>query len=889
MFVFAKNCLSPKNFGLPSFLCAVFQLFVLTLVAIGHLLRYNETGPFSPFTSDSGLITNTREDRESCFQLNKKVRDSSFPSLVFSFLSVSFPLGIAVIYSVTVSGRVNEIEVNLKVHRNKQNKTTVHVLYFYLIHLVQRSFLGILFTVIQYAYIHPKDFSFCCQCVTDKAANSNTKSAFISSIFNRTCMTYINPMESVANRYDVNLSFINIIIAFVLIGEFAYLWCRLNMPLNTTKWVVWDDEITFVTTYFLRKEDIEILVIYKQKILSRSCPANVNYIQEKQSGIDNMVVDFVIHTEPCPRKFVEDRHEMYDVHMKISEELIRLDTTKDLFLPNKDTKDKYPSRILAIGRSGIGKTVLAEKVLHDWAAGVDDIYTDKFVFLFKLRWFRSKDDKWKKLSLMKFLRVGTLLTDAEFMLVYENICCHKLKPILVFDGLHEVDDKLDKFVEESSMLPNDSNASISALCWFVKLVAGEAVMQSGEPFVSTVLVTSRPTVKSFHKKFSFDRNIEVIGLTLQKMENCVIRFCQGKNKPNKKKVIWNTISSSSELSSLCYIPVNCHIVCVTLSGCITDSKQANPDLPNTLAQLYQKSLYYFENHERDVNVSPMTNEELTKLQKLAFHLMEDKKLIIDESDLDETLNRSHFLNRFLNPHLSFKAQFSFVHGTIQEFLAAKHVTETFVFDEIKEFISKRVRMCRWHLVIKFIFGLLGIKYEMMNYSKKCIYSLVTNWLHLNGDDKQILQLTYNNVFALSCLKEVGSVEIIKEICENTDLDGVQEMISGYENLTESDWVAIAFVCRYMKNLTRLCLRHTTTNSFLLFRVKSFVELHIFQNTFSDEKLELDQVFEVLNEPHYPTLPSYDYARLTFWSCMVSMFKGQHYTWKLFFKTEKQTT
>ena len=49
--------------------------------------------------------------------------------------------------------------------------------------------------------------------------------------------------------------------------------------------------------------------------------------------------------------------------MEVPPNAICLEQVKDLFYPNKDTKQKCPHKILVISRPGIGKTVLTEKIL----------------------------------------------------------------------------------------------------------------------------------------------------------------------------------------------------------------------------------------------------------------------------------------------------------------------------------------------------------------------------------------------------------------------------------------------------------------------------------------------------------------------------------------------
>jgi hypothetical protein len=111
---------------------------------------------------------------------------------------------------------------------------------------------------------------------------------------------------------------------------------------------------------------------------------------------------------------------------------------------------------------------------------------------------------------------------------------------------------------------------------FIKLVLGDLLKGA------TVLVTSRQTADDFYSRLDFDRIVEIIGFTSDKIEEYVNRFCDNNNTSDLKTKIWNHIKSSSELLNLCYIPVNCFVVCVTLSGCLSDPTNETGALPTTL-------------------------------------------------------------------------------------------------------------------------------------------------------------------------------------------------------------------------------------------------------------------------------------------------------------------
>ena len=130
------------------------------------------------------------------------------------------------------------------------------------------------------------------------------------------------------------------------------------------------------------------------------------------------------------------------------------------------------------------------------------------------------------------------------------------------------------------------------------------------------------------------------------------------------------------------------------------------------------------------------------------------------------MKNSGLLNSLSNPYSQAQTQFCFIHLTIQEFLAAKHVTETFTQEEIKEFIISHIESGKWHLVLQFIAGLLGKK----NYYKHSVLAFAECFLVKDGN----LELRDNSLtlLVLKCLREVNDEDIAKEACETTAMNDV---------------------------------------------------------------------------------------------------------------------
>ena len=539
---------------------------------------------------------------------------------------------------------------------------------------------------------------------------------------------------------------------------------------------------------------------YKIQVSRSPRSIGLNLGTKSKDDFDELCINLVIHTERAPHKFSKDieRQEIYDVYMKVPRNSICLKDIKDLFYPNKDTKWEFPRNILVVGRPGIGKTVLTEKIMRDWESRVDEFYHDKIAFYLKFRWFKDMKD----INLKTFLCNGTQLSDEKFKKIYEEITTYPGKAILIFDGLDEFRSDFDCLNGLSP--PNDPDFPMSPISLFSKLISGHFLPEA------TVLVTSRPTANEFYSKFNFDRNVEIIGFTEDRIEEYVTKFCHIHDRDLKPK-IWNHIKSSLDLLNSCYIPVNCWIV-VTI---LFERVQADPtneieSLPTTLTDLYQTAVSYLdENHFRNVG-GQSSEEAIKKLQSLAFKGIGPMQLIFDSKSFDEQMKQSGLLNSLSNPHSQAQTQFCFIHLTIQEFLAARHVIEMFSPKKIKEFISSHINSPKWHLVLQFIAGLLGKEIKMFQKDryKDCVLAFAKSFELTSKDAVFDVAENYTSLLIMKCLREVEDEEIVKEACETTAIDDIIDLRFGFGpvKMSSSDWSAVLFlVCKHMKNLKKLNL------------------------------------------------------------------------------------
>ena len=834
-----KEFLAPKTFGTCVYICSIVQVLCgVVFTGITVSLKEGEAEKFTCYVPpESTLIYKTQVDK-ACFSKYQQHYNAPLRFYIFVLMSTWFPIVFAVIYSLSVRHRVDQVDSNDSEAGNQVQNRTFYVFRFYFIHLAIRVLCGVLFTVLQHTLLFPRGFDFEFGC-------NLPPTVLPTGIFKKTGVSQLNNTASIAceNSSDkhtmwVIISVFNALFAFIIFVEIIRL-CR-RFPVY--KYITGKGcDTQFIKDYLPRKEykavETELPCVssnlqqepvspnlqqepvssnLQQESVSSNLqqePVSPNLQQESVSSIglnlgtsskndfNELYINLVIHTERAPHKFSKDmeRHEIYDVYMRVPENATRLEEVKDLFYPNEDTKQKYPRKILVAGRPGIGKTVLTEKIMRDWASRVDKFYHDKIAFYFKFRWFNEKDKE--DMTLETFLHDGTQLSDKEFEKIYEEIRKYPEKAILIFDGL-------DEFNSESDCLKNrpprnDPDFPMSPIWLFSKLISGNFLPGA------TVVLTSRPTANEFYSEFKFDRTVEIIGFTEDKIEEHVTKFCKSHDRVDVKPKIWNHIKSSSDLLSSCYIPVNCWIVVTILFEKLKDSKNETVALPTTLTELYHEAVTHFNKKHFRKTSGQSSEEAMKKLQSLAFKGIKPMQLIFDSKLFDEQMKQSGLLNSLSNPHSQAQTQFCFIHLTIQEFLAARHVIEKFKPKNIKEFIFSHIKSSKWHLVLQFIAGLLGKEIKMFQKDryKDCVLAFAKSFELTSEDGVFDVKKNYTSLLIMKCLREVEDEEIVKEACETTAINDIVELryYDGPVTLTSSDWSAVSLVCKHMKNLKKLYL------------------------------------------------------------------------------------
>ena len=366
-------------------------------------------------------------------------------------------------------------------------------------------------------------------------------------------------------------------------------------------------------------------------------------------------------------------------------------TLSDIFTKVEGT-NKYPDIILIEGVPGIGKTVLSKEIVFQWSNGrlLPDIV---LLFLIYLRDTESH----KITSLESFVNYVSYPQVANHIIKY--LIDNKGKNIMVvFDGY----DELSKNLRHNSFLYKMMTRNVTEI-----------------PFCN-VVITSRPNV-SAHLHDKVDLRVEILGFTNEDRKAYIVDALNG--DINKIEKVMTYLNNNPAINAYCYIPLNMTIL---LSFFQNDDDTDVTELPNTQTGINEKficttiSRYIRKLKGLELNFSsfyevqtpcdyhevgtPCVGHEqgvpygriLKEISKLAFKELEQNKVVFTTVELQENcpcleaqsenwngLGLLKAVQLFTVENNLRNISFNFLHFTIQEILAAYHITLMSEADQLK--------------------------------------------------------------------------------------------------------------------------------------------------------------------------------------------------------------
>ncbi|KAM4538425.1 NLR family CARD domain-containing protein 3-like isoform 2-T4 [Fundulus diaphanus] len=370
---------------------------------------------------------------------------------------------------------------------------------------------------------------------------------------------------------------------------------------------------------------------------------------------------------------VNDQHEIRQIETASkktsgSETTIRREKIFELPPGRKD-----PIRtVMTMGVAGIGKTVFTQKFILDWA---EDKTNQDIHFIFPFTFRKLNALKGEKFSLVDLVHY--------FFTKTNEICSfEQFKVVFILDGLDESRLPLDFY---NNMIVTDVTKSTSVDVLLTNLISGDLLPSA------LLWITTRPAAAGKIQRQFIDLETEIRGFTdPQKEEYFRKRFGDEEEKASR---IISHIKTSRSLFIMCHIPVFCWITANVLEGEL--KIRGKGELPKTLTEMYirfletqikQRKIKYEGGPELKKLWTPENIEKVLPLGKLAFEQLLKGNLIFYESDLkecgidvqDAPLYLGFFTEIFTEEKgMDGDSVYSFVHLSIQEFLAAVYMFHCF--------------------------------------------------------------------------------------------------------------------------------------------------------------------------------------------------------------------
>ncbi|XP_077065435.1 NLR family CARD domain-containing protein 3-like [Siphateles boraxobius] len=465
-------------------------------------------------------------------------------------------------------------------------------------------------------------------------------------------------------------------------------------------------------------------------------------------------------------------------------------------------------KVLTMGIAGVGKTVSVNKFILDWVEGKEN---QDIALIFPLP-FRELNLITENCSLMELLHKHFFNNDKELPSLPKG----DGKVLFIFDGLDECRFPLS-FKEGGRFTDVHKKTTVSMIV--TSLIKGHLVPSA------FIWITSRPAVASLIPRNYIDQVTEVRGFNDEQKEQYFIK----NSRPELAGNIISHIKKSRSLYIMCHIPVFCWISLTVLRPLL--ARESNDKTPTTLTGMYTSFLIsqkkqmeekYCDEPEPNSNAVSF-DQIILKLGKLAFQQLEKGNLIFYEKDLKEcgldARKESMFCGlctQIFQEERAVSANvYSFVHLSIQEFLAALYVfmmgkdekadlflqswrekltwrlSKKPLFQLHKAAVKKALQSKNGHLdlFLRFLLGLESNQSDLMELLPRLELKTedmknTVNYIKKKIENEESVERTINLFHCLNELKD----DFVKEIQKNLSSGKLSA-----QNLSSAQWSGLVFV------------------------------------------------------------------------------------------------
>ena len=350
-------------------------------------------------------------------------------------------------------------------------------------------------------------------------------------------------------------------------------------------------------------------------------------------------------------------------------------------------KDQSRLRLVLVeGPPGVGKSTLSWELCRRW----DKIPHMREYSLVMLLRLRENSVQQAKAVADLFYHVDS---DLQQSVVKEVVTTEGKGVLFILDGF----DELPSGLRRNGLL--------------IDLITGRALPKS------TVIVTSRPsaTADLLGKcRSQVQKRVEILGFTQECVKEYASTVFSSEPKLLDDFLAYISASNNPAINSLMYIPLNAAII----MELYRNSKRIGGPIPKTLTQLYSVLCLtliqrYLDNEQPLNRFTDLTEKDyrhFLDLSEVAFHGIKEREVVFSSDRLSKNLVHFGFLDVVSSLYSGPGGgdSYNFLHLTVQEFLAAYHISQL-PHQKGLELFEQHGRDGPWHVVWIFVAGLTGFE------------------------------------------------------------------------------------------------------------------------------------------------------------------------------------
>ncbi|XP_078216983.1 NACHT, LRR and PYD domains-containing protein 12 isoform X2 [Callithrix jacchus] len=453
-----------------------------------------------------------------------------------------------------------------------------------------------------------------------------------------------------------------------------------------------------------------------------------------------------------------------------------------LFEPDEE-RPEPPRTVVMQGAAGIGKSMLAHKVMLDWADG--KLFQGRFDYLFYIN-CRELNQSAAERSMQDLIsscwpEPGEPLREL----------VHVPKRLLfIIDGFDELKPSF-----------HDPQGPW-CLCWEEKrpteLLLSSLIRKKLLPELS-LLITTRPTaLEKLHRLLEHPRHVEILGFSEAEREEYFYKYFHDAEQAGH---VFNYVRDNEPLFTMCFVPLVCWVVCTCLQQQLEGGGLLRQTSRTTTAVYMLYLLSLMQPKPGTPRLQPPPNQR--GLCSLAADGLWNQKILFEEQDLRrhglDGADVSAFLNmNIFQKDINCERYYSFIHLSFQEFFAAMY----YLLDQgergagpeqdVNRLLAEYAFSERSFLALttRFLFGLLNE--ETRSHLEKslcwkvspCIKTQLLQWIQSKAQSAGST-LQQGSLELFSCLYEIQEEEFIQQALSHFQVIVVSNIASQMEHVVSS--------------------------------------------------------------------------------------------------------